>query len=210
LASVGKERNMTANKYVDIFDTYNRFIDGDRIAEEEWDYNIVPSTAALMRKRYKIDFTNGIIPEDQDLVDRLFLAGVDMLLTTGIYNIDTQTRMKITEDEIYEGLKMAPKKLTLGEGKDAVECNARRGNSIYKPIIEGGPTGAPVSEGIYTTLIESYAQEPMVDSIVSGVLSTVKGHDSVKNTPWEVRATMAELTYVHNALYSAGRPGMAI
>ena len=201
---------MTAPRYVDVFDTYNRFISGDRILEKDWDYYLLPNNASLMKRRYGINFGSEIIPEDQDMLDRLFVAGIDMLITTGVYNRDTGTRLKLTEDEIYEGLKMAPKKLTLGEGKDAVECTARRGNSMNKPIIEGGPTGAPVSEAIYPTLIESYAQEPMVDTIVTGVLETVKGHPSVKNSPWEVRATMHELTYAHNALIAAGRPGMAI
>jgi methylamine--corrinoid protein Co-methyltransferase len=201
---------LTARRYVDVFETYNRFIDGDSIDEKDWDCYIVPNAVALMKKRYGIKFGNKIIPEDQEMVDRLFLAGIDLLITTGIYNIDTGTRMKITEDEIYEGLKMAPKKLILGEGKDSVECVARRGNVMTKPIIEGGPTGAPLSEEIYTAVIESYAQEPVVDSIVTGVLNTVKGHTAIKNTPWEVRATLAELSYVHNALYSAGRPGLAV
>ena len=201
---------MTARRYVDVFEAYNRFMEGDRISESDWDFSIIPNNAALMKKRYDIKFGNNIIPEDQDLVDRLFVAGIDMLITTGIYNINTGTRMRISEDEIYEGLKMAPKTLRLGEGKDMVECVQRRGNSINKPIIEGGPTGAPVSEDIYAIVIESYAQEPVVDTIVSGVLESIKGHHSVKNTPWEVRATLGELNYVHNALYEAGRPGMAI
>ena len=183
---------------------------GEKVLEKEWDYNIIPKNASLMRRRYSINFGKEIIPEDQDMLDRLFVAGIDMLITTGMYNKDTGTRMMITEDEVYEGIKMAPKKLILGEGKDAVECTARRGNTMQKPIIEGGPTGAPVSEAIYSTLIESYAQEHVVDTIVTGVLETVRGHQSIKNTPWEVRATMHELTYTHNALVATGRSGMAI
>ena len=201
---------MTARRYVDVFEAYNRFVSGDKISEKDWDFYIVPNTAALMKKRYNINFGDKILPEDQDMVDRLFVAGIDMLISTGIYNRDTGTRMKITEDEIYEGLKMAPKKLNIGSGKDQVECTPRRGNSMAKPIIEGGPTGAPVSESIYTTLIESYAQEPTVDTIVSGVLETVKGHPSVKNSPWEIRATVVELSYVKDALINAGRPGMGV
>ncbi len=201
---------MTANRYVDVFETYNRFLSGEKVQEKDWDYKIIPYKASLMKKRYDIDFGGNIVPEDQDLIDRLFLAGVDMLLSTGLYNPNTGTCMKITEDEIYEGLKMAPKKLTIGEGKDAVECVARRGNIHNRPVIEGGPTGAPVSEDIYTSLIESYAQEPLVDCIVSGVLDTVKGHPALKNTPREIMATLVEMTYVHNALYSAGRPGMGV
>jgi len=201
---------MTAHRYLDIFETYDRFLVGEKVDELKWDTEIIPQNASMMKERYEIDFGKTIIPEDQDLVDRLFVAGVDMLLTTGFYNIDTGTVLKITEDEIYEGLKRAPKKITLGEGKDSVECVSRRGNAPFKPVIEGGPTGAPISEDIYTHLIEAYAQEPVVDTIVSGVLNSEKGHPSVKNTPWEVRATMAELSYVHNALYQAGRPGLAV
>jgi methylamine--corrinoid protein Co-methyltransferase len=201
---------MTAKRYIDVFEAYNRFESGTRISEEAWDYRIIPNTAQIMKKRYKIDFGSKIIPEDQDLVDRLFVAGVDMLLATGIYNTETGTSMRITEDEIYEGLKMAPKKISLGEGKDAVTCSARRGNVMNKPIIEGGPTGSPISEDIYIPLIESYAQEPTIDTIVSGVLRTVKGQPAVKNSPWEIRATLTELSYTRDALYNAGRPGMAI
>ena len=84
---------MTANRYVDIFESYNRFATGDKIQEKDWDYGIVPYNASLMKKRYDIDFGGQIIPEDQDLVDRLFLAGVDMLLTCGVYNISTGTRL---------------------------------------------------------------------------------------------------------------------
>mgnify|MGYP002624238035 CR=1 FL=1 len=201
---------MTARRYVDVFETYNRFQYGEEIDEKDWNFNRIPHNAAVMKERYDIEFGSNIIPEDQDLVDRLFVAGVDMLITTGVFNMDTKTYLKITEDEIYEGLKMAPTKLTLGDGKDAVECVARRGNSSNKPIIEGGPTGAPVSEDLYSTIIESYAHEPMVDAIVSGVLDTVKGHPTMKNTPLEIRATLTELSYIHSALNGAGRPGLAI
>ena len=201
---------MAAKRYVDVFEMYNRCVVGDRISEEDWDYNIIPHNAALMKQRYDISFGNRIIPNDQDMVDRLFVAGVDMLLTSGIYNKATGTRMLITEDELYEGLKMAPRKLQLGSGKDSIVCSQRRGNSINKPIIEGGPTGAPLTEDLYIPIIESYAQEPAVDTIVSGVLRTVKGSAAEKNTPWEIRGALAELSYTREALYNAGRPGMAI
>ncbi len=201
---------MVARRYVDIFESYDRFTEGTKISESDWDYIVIPNNAALMKDRYDLDFDGLIIPEDQDLIDRLFLAGVDMLLTTGIYNTDLGRAMYLTEDEIYEGIKMAPKKLSMGSGKDKTKCKARRGNSIRKPVIQGGPTGAPVSEEIFTSMIESYAQEPVVDTIVSGVLNTVNGHPATTNTPWEIRATMAEIRYVREATTMAGRPGMGI
>lgn len=201
---------MVARRYLDVFETYDRFAEGKKVTEQEWDYEIIPNNATLMKKRYEIDFGDSIIPMDQDLVDRLFLAGVDMLITTGIYNTDLKTCLSIEEDELYEGLKMAPKKLKLGKGKDRCTCKARRGNSIRKPVIQGGPTGAPVSEPIFTQMIESYAREPTVDTIVSGVLNTVDGHPAMANTPWEIKATMAEVRYNREATRRAGRPGMCI
>lgn len=201
---------MTARNYIDVYETYDRFAEGKKVSEKEWDYTIIPHNAQMMKERYEIDFGRTILPTDQDLVDRLFIAGVDMLITTGIFNPDLGTALSIEEDEIYEGLKMAPKKLKLGRGKDKCSCKARRGNTLRKPVIQGGPTGAPVSEGIFTQMIESYAQEPTVDTIVSGVLNTVDGHPATTNTPWEIKATMAEVRYNREATRRAGRPGMCI
>ncbi len=201
---------MTARNYIDVYETYDRFAEGKKVSEKEWDYTIIPRNAQMMKERYEIDFGRTILPTDQDLVDRLFIAGVDMLITTGIFNPDLGTALSIEEDEIYEGLKMAPKKLKLGRGKDKCSCKARRGNTLRKPVIQGGPTGAPVSEGIFTQMIESYAQEPTVDTIVSGVLNTVDGHPASTNTPWEIKATMAEVRYNREATRRAGRPGMCI
>ena len=137
---------MAARRYVDVFEAYDRFTQGSKVDEKDWDYNIIPNAAALMKSRYELDFGDNIVPEDPDIADRLFLAGVDMLLETGIYNIDLGRVMHIDEDELYEGIKMAPRKLTLGHGKDKCKCKARVGNSKTRPIIQGGPTGAPMSE----------------------------------------------------------------
>lgn len=201
---------MVARKCLDVFETHDRFVDGRKMTESEWDYQVIPSNAKTMKERYEISFGKEFIPEDMDLADRLFIAGVDMLVTTGIFNPDLGTALTIDEDEIYEGLKIAPKKLKLGKGKDQCSCKARRGNSIRKPVVQGGPTGAPVTEAIFTNMIEAYAQEPTVDTIVSGVLGTVDGHQVLTNTPWEIKATMAEVRYVHEATRRAGRPGMCV
>ena len=201
---------MTAKKYVDIYEAYDRFFEGERMREDQWDYTVVPTNAARMKEKYDIRFTKEIIPTDEDLCERLFLAGMEMLLNTGFYNTDLGRVMRISEDELFEGLKMAPQKLKLGSGKDKRECKARRGNDSRKPIIQGGPTGAPVSENLFVPIISSYAQEPVVDTIVSGVLNTVNNHAATTNTPWEIRATMAEIRYVREACLMSQRPGMCI
>lgn len=202
--------HVVARKCLNVYGAYDRFVQGQKVSEKDWDYQIIPHNARLMKERYDISFGKEFIPEDPDLADRLFIAGVDMLVTTGMYNPDLGTVLSIDEDEIYEGLKMAPKKLELGSGKDHCSCKARRGNAMRKPVIQGGPTGAPVSEAIFSQMIEAYAQEPTVDTIVSGVLSTIDGRQVMTNTPWEIKATQAEVNHVREAIRRAGRPGMCI
>lgn len=201
---------MTAQKPVTIFEAYDRFATGKKVREDTWDYVTVPNNVALIRSRYGIDFGKEIIPDDKELIDKLFRAGVDMLVETGFFNPDMGRVMMVTESEILEGIRKAPKKLRLGSGKDEVVCERRRGNSHARPIIQGGPTGAPVSEDLFVTMMQGYAQEPVVDTLVSGVMSTVEGHAPIANTPWEIKATVAEIRAVREGMHRAGRPGMGI
>jgi methylamine--corrinoid protein Co-methyltransferase len=201
---------MVASKPVSVFEAYDRFLNGKKAREDTWDYVTVPNNAALIKNRYYLEFGKKIIPEDKDIMNRLFQAGVDMLVETGFFNPDLGKVMYVTEDEIFEGIKKATKKLRLGHGKDEVVCERRHGNPSPKPIIQGGPTGAPVSEDIFVAMMQSYAQESTVDTLVSGVMSTVDGHAPTANTPWEIKATLAEIRAVREGMIRAERPGMAI
>jgi len=201
---------MVVFKALGVYEAFDRFMAGKKVREDTWDYVTVPTNALAVKEKYDIAFGNKIVSEDDDLSDRLFLAGVDMLERTGFYNINLGRALYITEDEIYEGIKKAPLKIKMGSGNERVSCKARHGNSKRKPIIQGGPTGAPVSESIFPQVMQSYAQEPVVDTLVSGILSTVSGHPATTNTPWEIKATLAEIRYVREACNMAGRPGMGI
>jgi len=183
---------------------------GKKVTEAEWDYGIIPQTAAAMKEKYKIKFGKEIIPEDKDLKNRLFQAGMDMLMTAGFFNADLGRVLHVTEEEIWDGIKKTPKWLLLGENRDAAKFEPRRGNEARKPIIQGGPTGAPVSEDVFVQVMQSYAQEAVVDTIVNGVMATFEGHPATTNTPWEIRAEMAELRSVREACIRAGRPYIAI
>lgn len=180
------------------------------MTEQKWDYEIIPKRAKMLKEAYGLDFKNNIIPTDSEQIDNLFLAGMDILLTCGIFNPDVGRVMNFEEEEIYQGLKMAPKRLVLGEGKEKYILKPRHGNDMRMPIVIGGPTGAPVSERLFESVITSYAQEPMVNGIVSGVIGTIQGNAATTNSPWEIKATMAEIRHVREATSMAGRPGMCI
>jgi methylamine--corrinoid protein Co-methyltransferase len=199
-----------ADRPITVYEAYNRSVKGQKVPEKDWDYKVIPETATMLKEKYGIKFGPEFIPTDKSLMDNLFQAGLEMLTTTGVYNADTGRVIKVSEAEVLEGIKKAPKRLTLGEFRDAADFSPRHGNEKRKPIIQGGPTGAPVSEDIFIQVMQSYAQEAIVDTIVNGVMATIEGNPATTNTPWEIKATMAELRAVKEAMRRAGRPYMAI
>ena len=108
-----------AARPISIYDTYERFLKGQKVAESDWDYVTIPTNATAMKEKYNIKFGKEIIPEDKDLKNRLFQAGMEMLVTSGFYNADMGRVLYVTEEEIKEGIKKTPKKLLLGEYRDA-------------------------------------------------------------------------------------------
>jgi len=201
---------MAATRALTICDVYDRFVKGKKMAESDWDYTVVPTKLTELKEKYKLDFEDRFIPEDKETINSLFLAGLEMLVDTGYYCTDLKRVMHVTEEEVWEGIKKTPTKLMLGEGRDTARFYPRRGNSPVKPIIQGGPTGSPISEDIFVQVMQSYAQEGIVDNLVNGVMTTIEGHPAKTNTPYEILATMAELRATKEARIRAGRPGLGV
>lgn len=198
-------------KGVTVFDVYDRARSGPKVEEKEWDFKIIPKTAASFKKKYGIKMDKKtIIPEDKELIDNLFNAGMDMLLECGIYCIDTGRVIKYTRDEVLHAIKVAPDHFIYGEGKEAINVVPRSYTSAKAPVIQGGPTGSPCSEEMFLPIHQSYAQEPIVDAIVDGVLQTVMGKDPVPGSPWEILAVRSEALMVREAQIRAGRKGMGL
>lgn len=198
-------------KGITVFDVYDRAKTGPKMEEKEWDFKIIPQTAAKLKKKYGIVMDGKtMIPEDKDLISNLFKAGVDMLCECGIYCIDTGRVIKYTRDEVLHAIKSAPDHFTYGEEREAIHVVPRAFDSAKAPVIQGGPTGSPCSEGMFLPIHQAYAQEPVVDTIVDGVLQTVMGKDPVPNSPWEIMAVRSEALQVREAQARAGRCGMGL
>lgn len=198
-------------KNVTVFDVYDRAKKGAKVPENDWDFKIVPKTAKALKKKYDIKMDkNVIIPEDKELMNKLFQAGLEMLETTGIYCIDTGRVIKYTRDEIMHALASAPDHFTFGKDAEAHLITPRAFDSKKPPIIQGGPTGSPCSEEMFLKIHQAYAQEPIVDTIVDGVMQTVMGHDPQPGTPWELMAVRSEALQVREAQMRAGRAGMGL
>lgn len=202
---------MAFREKIGVFETYERMCTGPRVSEKEWDEVLTFKTAHAIKEKYKLQFDRSkIVPTDDDLIDRLYHAGLEMLVTQGIYNMDTGRVCKYTEDEILMAVAAAPSVITLGEGKDSRQLAGRKFDDLRPPLCQGGPTGAPVSENIFIAMHEAYAREPLIDCIVNGVMSTWNGHEPKPGSPYEIAAAKAEASQVRMAMERAGRPGMAM
>ncbi len=201
---------MAAERFLRICDVYDRFLKGKRVDEADWDYKIIPEACTALKEKYNLDFGKNTIPEDNKTKDDLFQAGLELLTSVGFYCSDLKRVMHVTEEEVWAGIKRTPTHLEFGEGRDRARFYPRHGNSPVKPVIQGGPTGTAISEDMFLPVMQSYAQEGVVDTIVNGVMSTFEGHPAKTNTPYEIYATMAELRAVKEARIRAGRPGMGV
>lgn len=187
-----------------------RFNTGSKVSEIDWDYTIIPQTASALKEKHGIRFEDTIVPEDPELADRLFDAGLEMLLSLGVYCMDTKRTLKLSEEEIWDAIECAPRSITVGRGLDEVSIGARHGNARKRPVVNGGPTAATVSERLYSKMMESYAQESIVDTLYCGVANTFKGAAVQSGTPSEMYNIMAEMKAIDLAKSNVGRPGMAV
>ncbi len=202
---------MAIAKKLTVFDVYERAKSGPKVDENDWDFKIIPQTAAKLKEKYGIKMDKKtLIPTDKKLIDNLFQAGLEMLVECGIYCIDTKRVIKYSREEVLEAIKTAPTRAIYGEGKQAVVLTNRSYRDKRPPIIQGGPTGAPCSEEHFLAIHQSYAQEPLVNTIVDGVLQTIKGYDPTPGSPWEIAAVKSEALLVRAAQDRAGRTGMGL
>ncbi|KXB06478.1 hypothetical protein AKJ51_03645 [candidate division MSBL1 archaeon SCGC-AAA382A20] len=196
---------------LDVLEAHLRFKEGEKVPEEEWDREVIPNTAKKYVNEYDIEMDpSKPIPEDEALKDDLFEAGIEMLTEIGIFNLDREKVMEVKEEEIKAGLAKAPKRLTLGSGKNAADLRQRTGNPDRPPLTQGGPTGAPVAEEDMVQMHQTYAQDTTVDTIVDGVPGSFRNQATPAGTPWEIAGAMFELRSVREACARADRPNMGL
>jgi len=183
---------------------------GEKCTLDDWDLMKIPMKAMELKQKYGLDFKGEFIPTDKGMMEKLVKAGFEMLLECGIYCTDTHRIVKYTEDEIWDAINNAQKEFVLGTGREAVNVRKRSISDKRKPIVQGGPTGSPISEDVFLPVHMSYALEKEVDAIVNGVMTTVRGRPPVPKSPYEVLAAKTETRLIKDACAMAGRPGMSV
>ena len=120
---------------------------GPYMKESEYDLTLARTVARLV-KDYEITYNPQVlVPNDDDLADRVYKASVDLFTEMGVYNQTTQRRILFTREEVEEAVAAAPHEVVLGAGKDAVGKLKVHCGDLVKTAAKtagGGGGGSPV------------------------------------------------------------------
>jgi methylamine---corrinoid protein Co-methyltransferase len=195
---------------VNIYEILRKSEEGPYIKEGDFDMKLY-KTASRLVKEYGIKFDkNLVVTGDDPMADKLFNASVQLALEMGMLCVSTSRLIQFTEAELRLALRVAPKEMTLGMGKDSRILRGRRFNDGYPMLVCGGCPGTPLSEELFLPVMMSYAKEPLIDLLIPGSLTTIEGMEVRTGGPLEIRACRQEMIWTREALERAGRPGLHI
>ncbi len=184
-------------------------LEGEERSETEHDISIFKKCKELESK-YGIKYDReSFVPDDERLADSVFKAGVELLLSLGIYCVSTGRTIKIDEEDILKSLNTS-KSLEIGRFKERVSVPNRQPMDSKPPVIIGGPMGGTVSEENFLAVHLSSAKEPIVQGIYGGVIEEMGGSRITAKSPFEMLATLEEARLERLATKLAGREGLAL
>jgi methylamine--corrinoid protein Co-methyltransferase len=183
---------------------------GPYMKESEYDLTLAKTVINLVEE-YDLSFDpQTLVPNDDDLADRIYQAGLDLFTQMGVYNQATQRRIIFSQEEIEKAVAAAPSAVVLGQGKDAIIERHREIEDMEPCCMHSGPTGTPTNEAYHGLILQSCAQEPLVDCLGHGSVATYMGHRIIPGTPLEILAAQRDAVQAREAIRKAGRPGMHI
>ncbi len=190
-----------------LIDVMRKAETGPICLEKDFDRNILRIKLQEVIKEFDITYNpDFLIPNDNNLADALFNAAFDLYLEIGTLCVSTHRQIKFEETEIKEALRNAAKRVIFGEGSDTREMAPRKVEDQTPPLcLTSG--GCEISEDIYVQVVQSYAQNPLADTISGGCpLHTIFGIIPKAGTPAEVLASMYNVIYSKEGAKRAGRP----
>ena len=87
-----------------VYDYVKQALEGEEKSEMQHDIGIFKRCTELTSK-YGIKYDGaGFVPMDMKLADSVFEAGVELLLSVGIYCMNTSKTIKIDEEDVLKSL----------------------------------------------------------------------------------------------------------
>lgn len=194
-----------------LLDILDRMENGPVISEKDFELKLVATRTQELVKEFglKFDGTN-IINTDNDMADRCFQAGLSLAADTGVFCTSNSRRLTWTRREIEDVIKYAPRSMTIGYGRDAHYDTHRHPEDPKPPTIIGGPVGNPLPEDLFLPVMQTYIQEPIIDSVINGTLNSVYDRAPRAGSPWELLSGWHEAEMSITAARRAGREGISI
>jgi len=197
-----------AGRLIDILD---RMETGPVTLEKDFDMKFIAGRIRQLVKEYDLKFDGvNLVNTDDAMADRCFEAGLKLAEEAGVYCTSNGRRLTWTRREILDTIKWAPTSLVIGAGHDAHLEHRRDPEDPRPPTVIGGPIGQTLPEDLFLPIMQSYIQEPIVDTIINGTLETVYGRDPRTKSPWEILCGWHEAELSLTAARRAGREGIAI
>ena len=188
-----------------------RALTGPICTEKDFDLGIFVPNLRKVIEKYGIKYDpQNPVPSDDDLADRVWQAGMEFLVETGVYCLDTERRILFTREEIEGAIESAPSNVVYGEGKDARLMPRRVPEDKTPPWCSGCGAGPVSSEWNLINVVKTYAEDPLSYGITAPCLTNLDGGDLVAGSPRGVEGAIRTVLLVREALRRAGRPGMPV
>ncbi len=185
---------------------------GQYIEERDWDRIYIQKPINELLNKYQISWKRDQywVSDDNDLADRVFEAGMELAIRSGVYCIDTKRQMLWSRDELEGFLATIPVETTCGAGEQAVKISRRNVDDDHHVTVSGGPYGIPVTEEEFEPMTRAYVREPCIDFYEAPSLLTTFGRKIRAKAPLDLTACWQEVEIIRNVLDEEGKPGMGI
>jgi hypothetical protein len=196
---------------VDFLEICQRALSGPIMTETDFDMNVFLPKLGQVIQEYDIRYDPSTpVPSDDELADRVFGAAVEFFSEVGVYCQDTNRVIRLSRDEIQEGITEPSPPCRVGEGKEAKIFSSRRPEDGNLPWCHVGSGIVASSEEIMTNLVAAYGAIPEADSISISALDNVRGIPVPAGSPLEIYAAIRSVRLGREALRRCGRPGLPI
>ncbi len=195
---------------IPILDFQERSLKGTVMKSMEFDLSFSKKLRELVAER-NLQFDAEQLIVDDAIADAVFDAGVKLLAEVGLYHLETQRVVQISEEEIRRVAQEYynnPPTAVFGAGDDKLEVSYRVCDDKRSPILAGGVAGVIEQEWL-DAFVQSFVQEPSNKALgIAGGISSVNGIQPKAGTLSEMECAQWECRKIKEVIDRCGRPGM--
>ena len=195
---------------ISLLDIAERTQKGRKMPEDAWNMSLYRKIGELVKRHNIPNYTKDtpFLNLDEDLPERAFQAGVDLLVEHGVYCITTGRVLELSREEVLEAVRESPKELVVGSGKDARVMKQRKVEGTEKLNFCPGHH-SPFTQDLAPIVVKNFAQIPRTDFIEGFNFTEVDGYE-IFGAPLEAYAARREISWMREGIRKAGRPGLSI